>query len=173
MRTEEEFRLFIKARSSSLLQVAFLLTGDRGHAEDLLQAALLKTYRHWSRLSDSDAAAYAYVRKTMVTTNISWARRRRVLEHLSADPPEITGPLIDSAAGDDRVRELLAALPAAMRTVIVLRFYEQLTEAETAAVIGRSVGTVKSQTSRGVARLRALMISNENASARQGEASRE
>ncbi len=149
--SEAGFADFVERWSPALLRVAFLLTGDRGLAEDLLQTALLKTSRRWSRIADQQAA-YPYVRRVLVTTSASWRRRRRVGEVLTDRLPE------QSAAGGDpapgRAVAALEALPPRMRAVIVLRYYEDLSEADTAAALGCSVGSVKSQASRGLARLR-------------------
>lgn len=152
---DDEFAGFVRQWSPALLRVAFLLTSDRGEAEDLLQTALLKTARHWAKLSDREAA-YAYVRRVLVTTHTSWRRRRRVGEvlidripaHPAAEPTAIE-------AG--RALQALEELPPRMRAVVVLRCYEGLTEAETAEALGCSVGSVKSQASRGLARLRELL----------------
>ncbi len=157
MRTEfdEEFAEFVIRWSPALLRVAFLLTSDRGEAEDLLQTALLKTSRHWDRLSDREAA-YAYVRRVLVTTHTSWRRRRRVHEvFVDQLPDSASGE--PAAIGAGRALQALEELPPRMRAVVVLRWYEGLTEAETAEALGCSVGSVKSQASRGLARLRELL----------------
>jgi RNA polymerase sigma-70 factor (sigma-E family) len=152
---DDGFAEFVTRWSPALLRVAFLLTSDRGEAEDLLQTALLKTSRHWDRLADREAA-YPYVRRVLVTTHTSWRRRRRVHEVLLDQVP-------DSAAGEPsrveagRALQALETLPPKMRAVVVLRCYEGLSEAETAQALGCSVGSVKSQASRGLARLRELL----------------
>ncbi len=149
--SEAGFGDFVEQWSPALLRVAFLLTGDRGLAEDLLQTALLKTSRRWSRIADQEAA-YPYVRRVLVTTSASWRRRRRVGEVLTDRLPESATPGGETAPG--RAVAALEALPPRMRAVIVLRYYEDLSEADTAAALGCSVGSVKSQASRGLARLR-------------------
>jgi RNA polymerase sigma-70 factor (sigma-E family) len=156
VRTEfdDEFAEFVTRWSPALLRVAFLLTSDRGEAEDLLQTALLKTCRHWDRLTDREAA-YAYVRRVIVTTHTSWLRRRRVHEVLIDRVPDHGAE--ESVVEVGRALQALEELPPRMRAVVVLRWYEGLTEAETAAALGCSVGSVKSQASRGLARLRALL----------------
>ena len=137
--------------------MAFLLTSDRGEAEDLLQTALLKTSRHWHRLNDREAA-YAYVRRVLVTTHTSWRRRRRVHEVLIDRLPErVSGGSTELEPG--RALQALEQLPRQMRAVVVLRYYEGLSEAETAAELRCSLGSVKSQASRGLARLRELLDS--------------
>lgn len=152
---DDEFAEFVTRWSPALLRVAFLLTSDRGEAEDLLQTALLKTSRHWSRISDREAA-YGYVRRVLVTTHTSWRRRRRVHEVLVDRFPDSPGT---QPAGIEAGRALqaLEQLPPRMRAVVVLRCYEGLTEAETAEALDCSVGSVKSQASRGLARLRDLL----------------
>lgn len=152
---DDEFADFVTRWSPALLRVAFLLTSDRGEAEDLLQTALLKTSRQWGRLADREAA-YAYVRRVLVTTHTSWRRRRRVPEVLIDRLPECAaGEPTEIEAG--RALRALNELPRQMRAVVVLRYYEDLSEAETAAALGCSLGSVKSQASRGLSRLRALL----------------
>jgi RNA polymerase sigma-70 factor (sigma-E family) len=152
---EDDFAEFVTRWSPALLRVAFLLTSDRGEAEDLLQTALLKTHRHWGRLSDREAA-YAYVRRVLVTTHTSWRRRRRVAEVLLDQVPDVvTGETSGPEVG--RALQALDQLPPRMRAVVVLRWYEGLSEAETAEALGCSLGSVKSQASRGLARLRLLL----------------
>ena len=149
--SEDGFAAFVGQWSPALLRVAFLLTGDRGLAEDLLQTALLKTSRRWSRIADHHAA-YPYVRRVLVTTYASWRRRLRVNEVLTDEPPD--RGWVDGEAAPGRAVAALESLPPRMRAVIVLRFYEDLSEVDTAAALGCSVGSVKSQASRGLARLR-------------------
>jgi RNA polymerase sigma-70 factor (sigma-E family) len=152
---DDGFAEFVTRWSPALLRVAFLLTLDRGEAEDLLQTALLKTSRHWSRLSDREAA-YAYVRRVIVTTHTSWRRRRRVHEVLLDQFPD--RPAAEPAGLEvGRALQALEQLPPRMRAVVVLRWYEGLSEAETAEALGCSLGSVKSQGSRGLARLRDLL----------------
>ncbi len=149
---DEDFRSFVVASSPALLRMAFLLTGDRGHAEDLLQTALMKSSRRWTDIKDRQAA-YAYVRRVMINTQTSWLRRRHVVENVVDAVPEIAGP-DEHHASEGKTLPALAQLPPGMRAVLVLRFYEDLSEAETARLLGCSIGTVKSQASRGLARLR-------------------
>ncbi|GGQ47254.1 hypothetical protein Saso_05510 [Streptomyces asoensis] len=153
---EDRFQEFVRARWSRLVRTAYLLTGDVHHAEDLTQTALAKAYRSWRRISRSDNPE-AYVRRMLVTCNSDRFRKRRVTEALTAAPPERAGR--DEGAG--RVEERgsllagLAALPPRQRAVVVLRYWEDLSEAEVAEVLGCSPGTVKSQASKGLAKLRA------------------
>ncbi len=153
---EAGFADFVDRWSPALMRVAFLLTGDRWLAEDLLQTALLKTSRRWSRIADHQAA-YPYVRRVLVTTYAGWRRRRRVSEVLTDALPEHL-PADGREAAPGRAVAALDALPPRMRAVIVLRYYEDLSEADTAAALGCSVGSVKSQASRGLARLRAQLM---------------
>jgi RNA polymerase sigma-70 factor (sigma-E family) len=151
----EDFRSYVAARSPALLRTAYALTGNRADAEDLLQTALAKTYLSWERIREREAVD-GYVRRVMVNTQTSWWRRRKVDERP-------TGELPDRPSGRDATADLdlhdalwtaLSGLPKRQRAMVVLRYYEDLSEAETAAVMGVSVGTVKSATSRALAKLR-------------------
>ncbi len=136
------------------MRTAYLLVGDAHLAEDLLQNVLTKVVGHWSKLS-RDGNPEAYTRKALVNEYISW-RRRSSRELPSADPPE-HGTSHDNATLDRIVlRQALAKLTRKQRAVIVLRFWEDLTEAQTADTLGCSIGNVKSQTHHALARLRAL-----------------
>jgi RNA polymerase sigma-70 factor (sigma-E family) len=151
---EETFRDYVTGRGPALLRTAFLLTGNQADAEDLLQAALAKTYRAWGRINDQ-AAIDAYVKRAMVNTQISWWRRRRVEEYPTDDLPDRV--VADHALASDlqdTVRRALDRLPARMRTAVVLRYYEDMSEPEIASALGVSLGTVKSTVSRAVAKLR-------------------
>ena len=148
------FAQFVDYRSRALLRTAYLLVGDHGLAQDLLQEALTKTYVAWGRLRDP-ANAEAYARQVLVTTAISWRRRRSFHESPRAEVPEDPRP--DSPHGiaeRDAVWRELQALPARQRAAIVLRFYEDLTDAQAAEVMGCAAGTVSSQVSQGLRRLR-------------------
>lgn len=142
-----EFEEFVAARSPRLLTTAYLLTHDRGRAEDLLQTSLAKLWLAWSRVEDPDA----YVRKVLVTTYSSWWRRKWRGERPTEAMPEGTA---DAVTRDPDMWSALARLPRGQRAVLVLRFYEDLTETETARVLDCSVGTVKSQSAKGLAKLR-------------------
>lgn len=151
---EDAFRDFVVGRSPAYLRTAYLLTGDWGHAEDLLQTSLAKVYRAWGRLRDHDNLD-AYVRRVMANTQISWWRRKWKGEQPTADLPDWPGPDAVSASDDrDRLRRALLDLPPRQRAVVVLRHYEDLGEAEVARMLGCSIGTVKSQCARGLAKLR-------------------
>jgi len=159
--TTLEFDEFVAARSSGLLRTAYLLTRDHALAEDLLQTALTKAWFAWSRVEGSPDA---YVRRILVNTYATWWRRKWNGEHATAELPESPGG--DFAAGSASGHDLwdaLGRLPRRQRAVIVLRYFEDLTEAETARLLGCSLGTVKSQTSKAMAHLRidpALITTN-------------
>lgn len=148
-----DFDEFVAARSTRLLRTAYLLTRDHALAEDLLQTALTKAWFAWSRI-ESDPEPY--VRKILVNTFSSWWRRRWNGEHAYADPPEPAPADVEHAAADQRhdLWEAMGRLPRKQRAVIVLRFVEDLSEAETARLLGIAPGTVKSQTSKALAKLR-------------------
>lgn len=155
-RDEAAFEAFVAARSDDLLRTAFLLAGDRGHAEDLVQTALVKAYRRWHRIDLDDP--YPYVRRVLVTSAASWRRLRATQEIVSLPAHDVLGPdPTDRLADQHRMADALAALPARMRAVLVLRYAEDLSEAATAEALGCSVHTVKSQTTRGLTRLRAVL----------------
>jgi RNA polymerase sigma-70 factor (ECF subfamily) len=154
---ERAFRDFVSERSGSLLRTAYLLAGDWATAEDLLQISLTKTYLAWRRLDRIDAVE-AYTRRVLVNTATSWWRRRWHRERPVAVLPDRQVPDSSGAYSDrDVLLRHLRDLPARQRAVIVLRFYEDRSEAETARILGVSVGTVKSQSSRGLATLRTRM----------------
>ncbi|MFF0340005.1 SigE family RNA polymerase sigma factor [Kribbella sp. NPDC004875] len=147
--TVDGFDAFVAGRSPALLRTAYLLTRDHALAEDLVQTALAKAWFHWSRITEDNPEPY--VRRILVTTYSSWWRRKWNHEIPTEDLPETPAP-----AGDDRLDlwDALGRLPRRQRTVIVLRYYEDLTEPETARLMGSSVGTVKSQTAKALAKLR-------------------
>ena len=152
------FAEYVSARSAALQRAAYLMVGDVGLAQDLVQEALIKTYVAWPRLRDPGNAE-AYTRKAITTTAISWYRRRAWrAERPSGPPPDLPTP--GHADGvDDRtwLWQCLLQLPVRQRAAIVLRYYEDLTEVQTAEAMDCAVGTVKSQVSAGLAKLRALV----------------
>ena len=144
------FADFVSASSPRLLRTAYLLTHDRHSAEDLLQSTLAKTWVAWPRI---DGDPEPYVRRILATTYVSWWRRRS-----SHEKP--TDQMLETAAespdADERV-DLWAALgrlPRRQRAVVVLRYWDDLPEAEVARALGCSIGTVKSQSSKALAKLR-------------------
>ncbi|MDG4768113.1 SigE family RNA polymerase sigma factor [Solwaraspora sp. WMMD406] len=151
---EDDFRDFVASRSGALLRTAYLLAGDWATAEDLLQTALTKTYLAWKRLGEIEAVE-PYARRVLVNTATSWWRRRWHGERPTENLPEQAGPdMIQEQLDRDVLWRHVKALPARQRAVLVLRFYEDLSEAQTAALLNISPGTVKSQTSRALTTLR-------------------
>src|SRR5690349_3543408 len=155
-RDEASFDEFMRGASPRLLSMAWLLTGSRASAEDLVQGALERAYVAWPRIQSG--APLAYTRRILVNLHIDTGRRRRG-EYLTDDVPDRLTP--DTSADVDLVDHLtraLATLPSRERQCVVLRFHADLPEAEVAEVLSISVGTVKSSTSRGLAKLRALLV---------------
>lgn len=151
---EDEFREFVTARSAALLRTAYLLAGDWATAEDLLQTALTKTYLAWKRLGQIEAVE-PYARRVLVNTATSWWRRRWHGERPTEFLPERAAPdRLDEQLERDALWKHVKALPARQRAVLVLRFYEDMSEAQTASLLNISPGTVKSQTSRALGTLR-------------------
>jgi RNA polymerase sigma-70 factor (sigma-E family) len=153
---DDEFADFVAVRYRALVRTGLGLTGDLGHAEDLAQSALIRTYLAWGRLREP-ANAEAYARRTMVRLALRERQRRWRGEISSAQLPEsprisATGCGHEDLALD--VRRALAALPSDQRAVLVLRYLDDQSEAETAQVLGISPGTVKSRAARGLASLR-------------------
>ena len=149
---DAEFARFATESGGSLKRTAYLLTGDRELAADLTQEALLRTYLAWRRVRSADSAAYA--RRTVVNLTIDRWRRR---EATAVETPDRTDPYDGHGRVDDhdQVVRMLESLPPQQRRVIVLRYYNDLSEADTAACLGIGVGAVKSAASRGLAALRA------------------
>ncbi|GAA0449889.1 DNA-directed RNA polymerase sigma-70 factor [Actinoplanes capillaceus] len=148
------FRDFVSARGPALSRAAYLLTGDHHAAEDLVQSALARVLRHWRKVRDGDPESY--VRRTMYHLQMSWWRRRRVPERLAAVPPDRGGPDPHrTTALRMTLDQALDGLSPRQRAVLVLRYYEDMTEGQAAAMLGCSVGTVKRHTHDALARLRA------------------
>lgn len=152
------FEAFVTGRSTGLLRVAYLLAGDRDVAEDLLQVTLMRVARHWRA---AEAAPEAYARRVLINLSRDRVRqgRRRVVE---APWDEAAIPVRDDDLAEQIARRALliaalARLPDRQREVLVLRFYADLSVAETALTTGTSEGTVKSNTSRALARMRELL----------------
>ncbi|TYB55036.1 SigE family RNA polymerase sigma factor [Nonomuraea sp. PA05] len=156
MDRNDSFREFVAGHQQALMRTAYLLTGDPHLAEDLLQSVLLKVLRRWSGLSRVEHPE-AYARKALVNQYISWRRMRRTTAELSsAAPPERPYSSEDSTLVRVVMRQALLRLPPRQRAVIVLRYYEDRTERETAELLSCSVGTVKSQAHYALAKLREL-----------------
>jgi len=150
----EGFAEFVATRSHALRATAWLLTGDRDRAEDLVQESLARAWQAWLRIRRGELTE-AYVRQVMINLNVSWWRRRWRGESPHDLMPERPVPDGTGQADlRDAVRRALAGLPARQRAVLVLRYFEDWTEAQTATALGCSVGTVKSQAHRAIARLR-------------------
>jgi RNA polymerase sigma-70 factor (sigma-E family) len=164
----DEFTAFVVAHEAALLRTASLLTGDRGHAEDLVQTALARAHRHWGRVQRADVPI-AYVRRLLVNCHLSWRRRLWHGEQaLEALPDSPVGDWQDAHALGDELRRALDLLPPRARAVLVLRFYEDLTETETARVLRCSTSTVRTHTARGLAAVRSTL--RPEAAARPGTA---
>lgn len=156
-----DFVEFVQARQQALLRFAYLLTSDHHTAEDLVQTALAKTYLSWNRLRDRGALD-AYVRRIIVNENTSlwrraWKRNERTTDEVPESRRATAEPDPDTA---EPMWRFVQTLPTRQRAAVVLRYYEDLSEAETAAILGCSVGTVKSQTSRGLATLRSRLAAD-------------
>ncbi|HEX6682362.1 MAG TPA: SigE family RNA polymerase sigma factor [Candidatus Limnocylindrales bacterium] len=151
----EDFEEFVRARSAALLRYGYVLSGNRHDAADLTQEALIRLGQNWARVRDK-ADPEAYVRTTMARLHISWWRRQR-RERLVGTPPE--RPQVDDgiARADDDLGmwQAVAKLPPRQRVVLVLRYYEQLSDEEIAAMLNVTRGTVRSQAARGLDKLRA------------------
>ncbi|NYD43630.1 SigE family RNA polymerase sigma factor [Nocardioides panaciterrulae] len=149
---EDDFHAFVVARTPALSRTAYLLTGDAHLAEDLVQTALFKAARHWRRIQGSPEA---YVRRILYTQNVSWWRSRRHVREQALGAYDAP-----AAAADSDLRltleQALARLTVRQRTVLVLRYFEDLTEVQTAEVLGIGAGTVKSIARQGLGRLRTL-----------------
>src|SRR5215469_8983368 len=154
------FEEFVLARSASLMRTALLLTGqNRAEAEDLLQLALERAYRHWGRVHTTSEPEQ-YVRRILANASADRWRRiaRRPEQPLPADGAGLSTPDLSAEIAErDFLLRALAQLPARQRAVMVLRYFDDMTEAEIADVLGCSVGTVKSQIARALARLRAAV----------------
>ncbi len=156
MQGYDGFRAFVGSRSVALARTAYLLTGDRHLAEDLQQEALARVAARWDRVAAAGDPE-PYVRRVLYTCAVDGFRRRRVVESVTDDPPELHGRGDDAETVARRVvlRDALARLTPGQRAVLVLRFYEDRTEVQTAELPGCSVSTVKSQTRHALGRLRA------------------
>jgi RNA polymerase sigma-70 factor (sigma-E family) len=156
---DAEFREFMHGRWPAMVRLAYALTGDQGHAEDVAQAAFARAYASWPKVRRTGNPE-AYVRRIVVNENRNRFRKQRVAERLTDTPPEPgsgTGPGADATSQYDERSALMAALRRLgprQRAVVVLRYWLGLTEAEAAAELNCSVGTVKSQASRALATLR-------------------
>lgn len=154
---EAEYKAYAGARMRELRRTAFLLCGDWHHADDVVQAVFTKLYLNWGKVQRHDRLD-AYVRTMLVRATFDRRRRLSWRREVSwAEPPEV--PARGDSSVDDRLLlfDALAKMPPRQRAVVVLRFWEDLDVAETAHVLGCSEGTVKSQSARGLAKLRELL----------------
>lgn len=152
---DQQFREFVDAHGGTLQHAARLLTGDHHRAEDLVQTALTRTYLKWGRID----APLAYTRRALVTAHIDSSRRRWWGERPTETLPDAVdtrygGDAAGAADQRDELRRLLASLPARDRAVVVLRYYCDLSEQDTAATLGVPIGTVKSSCARALAKMR-------------------
>jgi len=150
---DEEFDAFMRGRWPAMVRLAYALTGDAGHAEDLAQAAFARAYASWGRVrraGDPDA----YVRRIVINEHRRHFRKRRVAEELRADLTDTVGGQQQGPEERQALLDALRSLGPRQRAVVVLRFWLDLSEAETAKALNCSVGTVKSQASRALATLR-------------------
>jgi RNA polymerase sigma-70 factor (sigma-E family) len=151
-----DFAEFAAARSGELIRLAYVLSGNQHAAEDLLQSALTRAAAHWGRIH---TAPEAYVRQIMYREQVSWWRRRsRRPETTMAEVPDRPAER-DTTGPEDRLalQDALRALPAGKRAVLVLRYLEDLPEAQVAEILGCSVGTVRSQTHKAIAQLKSVL----------------
>jgi RNA polymerase sigma-70 factor (sigma-E family) len=157
---DADYADFVRSRTHALLRSAYLLTGDQHLAEDLVQEALARTHRAWGRLERAGNAE-AYARKVMYHAQVSVWRRRRVAESFPGELPDRPGnhdgDPAEAAAQRVTLRRALLALSPKQRAVIVLRYFEDHTEAEAAQLLGVTTSTVKTQCARGLERLRAMV----------------
>ncbi|WP_246142481.1 SigE family RNA polymerase sigma factor [Nocardioides rubriscoriae] len=153
MTDEDDFTAYVAARTPALSRTAYLLTGDAHLAEDLVQTALYKAAKAWHRI---DGDPDPYVRRILYTQNVSWWRQRRLAETPLGDHDRPARPESDVALRLT-LEDALARLTTKQRTVLVLRFFEDLTEVETGRALGIGTGTVKSTTRQALGRLRTLV----------------
>src|SRR5215472_14189914 len=173
MKASQEFDDFVRERSAGLLRMAFALTGDHGHAEDLLQTALLRTAQRWASARNAPEAYARQVLVNLCRDRIRWLRRRPAESVLAeATAPQTAVDPVDAVAEQVGQRrsliQALTGLPTAQRHVVVLRFLEDLSVAETAGLLGISPGTVKSYTARALSSLRVILNDTAVADGRAG-----
>jgi RNA polymerase sigma-70 factor (sigma-E family) len=170
---EAAFNDFVARGYHGLVRTAYLLTGDRHQAEDLVQQCLMSTYRSWGRL-ESPGSAAAYTRTSMVRQAVRWRGRRWRGEVPTGDlPPVAVGDRTGEVELAEQARRALMTLPAKQRAVLILRYFDDLSEAEVATVLRCSVGTVKSRASRALQTLRRRGLFEEWSSTGVGTNARE
>lgn len=156
-RPADAYDAFVAAQGSRLLRTAYLLTGDHGAAEDLLQDTLVRVWSRWPRVSGADEPL-AYVRRMLVNASVSRHRSlrpRRAAERLVAAPPDRS--TTDAERPDDELWQLVATLPSRQRAVVVLAYYEDLSDGQVADALGTTTGTVKSQRAKALRALRSRL----------------
>lgn len=159
---DAEFTAFVHGQWSSLYRTAYLLTGEHQAAEDLLQATLIKVYLRWSRISGMVQPG-AYARRMLVNLSTSWRRRRSAGEQPVSIAPQSAAPSFDDeVVGREAMWQLILGLPARQRAVLVLRYYEGLSESEIAEILDVAPGTVKAQAHAAVASLRRRLTSGQS-----------
>lgn len=162
---DAEFTDFVAAHGGQLLRTACLVTGEPHLGEDLLQTALAKAYGSWDKVSRADHPV-AYVRRLMINAHLSWVRRLASTEQVLETLPDAgTADHQSSHADTDELRRALLGLSLRVRTAVVLRFFEDLSEADTAALMGCSRSTVNNHVTRGLAALRVLLAPADELSA--------
>jgi RNA polymerase sigma-70 factor (sigma-E family) len=155
---DDEFTDFVVDHGAQMLRTACLITGDAHLGEDLVQTALAKAYGSWSNVQRADHPA-AYVRRLMINTHLSWLRRLTSTERVLETFPDHggSGDLQATHADSDEVRRALMSLSPRARAAVVLRYFDDLSEADTAALMGCSRSTVNNHVTGGLAALRALL----------------
>ena len=157
-RNDDEFEEFVAARFAQLRRVSFLIVRDWQHAEDIVQSALMRVYAAWPRL-ERRGSLEAYARRAVVNGSISWARkpRREIVAEYVPDEPTTT---VDPWVLDDDLAAALARLTPAQAAIIALRFVDDMSVSDVADLLGIAEGTVKSQSSRGLAKLKKLVATS-------------
>jgi RNA polymerase sigma-70 factor (sigma-E family) len=156
---EEDFTSFVTSSSRRLLRTAFLITGDAEAAQDVLQTALERAYLRWGRIKLREQPE-PYVQRIIANAAIDTWRARRGMRTVALDEsvlPPLDDPALEGLPARDALLSCVRQLPVGQRTVLVLRYFADLTEAEVARILGCSVGTVKSQHARAMARLRQML----------------
>ncbi|GAA6526285.1 SigE family RNA polymerase sigma factor [Intrasporangium sp. DVR] len=154
---EERFVDFVRAHSARLFRTAYLMTGDYQRAEDLLQTTLIRIYQRWTRVDAMERPA-AYARTVLVSQSVSWWRRRSSRELPVGGGEELGwAGRIDEVPEHQRVWQAVLSLPPRQRAVMVLKYYEDLSEAEIAEVLNMAPGTVKSHAHRAARQLALLL----------------
>jgi len=155
---DDEFTAFVVEHGAQLLRTACLMAGDRGLGEDLTQTTLAKAYGAWAKVHSADEPI-AYVRRILVNSHLSWRRRLMSTEQVVETLPDRGGGSDHQTAHaeSDEVRRALLQLSPRVRTAVVLRYFDDLSEAETARLMGCSVSTVGNHVTKGLAALRTLL----------------